>query len=153
MLATTQQILKSTNAAATIVVTIASCLFVSRKIPIAPATRAAGKDKIISNAPSVARGLPQPGCKTRKTTTVARAIARKAADIFPKRTTVTPVIRQIYTTTIISKFNRHGQAKYRRDCRNSRGSGYQVWLSGAVSGGFFRYLVLPTLRVTPIWSK
>ncbi len=70
---------------ATSVVMIASSLRRSRMIPTMPKIKAAGNENIISNAPSAAKGLPQPGLHRRARTNVAPAMPSRAADIFPKR--------------------------------------------------------------------
>ena len=62
---------------------IASCLLLSKMMPIMPNTRAAGKENITSNPPRVARGLPQPGSNRNRATNIAPAIINSAADIFP----------------------------------------------------------------------
>jgi hypothetical protein len=74
----------NTKAAAITVVTIESNLFLSRKIPIMPTSKAAGNENIISNPPRAANGLPQPGCNIKNIRIVAAAIPRKVAEIFPK---------------------------------------------------------------------
>jgi hypothetical protein len=67
------------------VVMIASSFWRSRMIPRMPNTKAAGKENIISNAPSVARGLPQPGLQSTAITNVAPAMISRVAEILPKR--------------------------------------------------------------------
>ena len=67
------------------VVTIASSLRRSPMIPTMPKIKAAGNENIISNAPSVARGSPQPGLHISVVASVAPAMISRAADIFPKR--------------------------------------------------------------------
>ena len=67
------------------VVTIASSLRRSPMIPTMPKTKAAGNENIISNAPSVAKGLLQPGLHRSDRTSVAPAMPSRAADILPKR--------------------------------------------------------------------
>jgi hypothetical protein len=64
-------------------ITLASTFDLSRKTPITPKIRDIGRHPNISNAPSVAMGLPHPGCKTISNANVPSAIASNVAEIFP----------------------------------------------------------------------
>ena len=55
-------------------------------IPIMPNIKATGDEKIRSNPPRAATGLPHPGLHISITTIVAASKANNAADIFPNRT-------------------------------------------------------------------
>ena len=78
---------RSTNPPATMVTTIASNLWRSKKIPRMPNNKATADEYIISNLPKVARGVPHPGRSAIKAIIVALIIPSKIAPIFPKRIT------------------------------------------------------------------
>ena len=77
---------KSTRPPDITVVITASNLLRSQMIPTMPNIKAAGDEKIRSNPPRAATGLPHPGLHTSITTIVAASKANNAADIFPNRT-------------------------------------------------------------------
>jgi hypothetical protein len=77
------------------VVMIASSFCRSWMIPTMPNIRAAGNENIISNTPSIARGLPQPGLQRKASANVAPATISRAADIFPKRISFLSAIVQL----------------------------------------------------------
>ena len=54
-------------------------------IPTMPSINAAGKEKIISSAASVAIGLPQPGLQRKLTINVTQPVTRMKADKLPRR--------------------------------------------------------------------
>jgi len=86
ILITSMHTYKSRRPLAITVVIMASNLLRSQMIPTMPNIKAAGDEKIRSNPPRAATGLPHPGLHISITTIVAASKANNAADIFPNRT-------------------------------------------------------------------